>query len=255
MAMPIPEDVIGQEVGTWRIVGCENPDVTHGERKYQIACTSCDEVITSRWGRFGEKQPRLCTCHPDYAGRGRPAKDKTVAERPAPEVSAELLARIKKPWVDKTKAPKMPSSAAAFGGRPRRQRKRATVDLMQEPKFPYRSLMNGRLAAIRARAELKGIEFALTIEFLERLYIHQDGRCAVSGLPITLHGERSNASLDRKDSDYGYVPGNVQWTDKTINLMKLDTDSEEFVELCEAVVSHNRTYPNFLSEIGIDEAA
>ena len=87
-------------------------------------------------------------------------------------------------------------------------------------------------------AKDRGYEFDLAIEYCWNLYILQDRRCALSGLPIEFSKSvrkvysGSNASLDRIDNNIGYVVGNVQWLHKDINQMKMDLDQEYFVELC-----------------------
>ena len=47
--------------------------------------------------------------------------------------------------------------------------------------------------------------------YIKELLKEQSGRCALSGLPIVAEEKTGTASLDRKDSSKGYVPGNVQW--------------------------------------------
>ena len=68
-------------------------------------------------------------------------------------------------------------------------------------------------------------------------------RCSLSGLPIRLptdtYDKASTASLDRIDSSKGYIPGNVQWVHKKINMMKNRLPDSEFIALCAAVVKHS----------------
>ena len=78
------------------------------------------------------------------------------------------------------------------------------------------------------------------------LYIQQNSRCALSGLPIaianTIKGDmnqgETTASLDRINSSGGYTKTNVQWVHKNINRMKLDLDQTEFIGLCQKVAEH-----------------
>lgn len=48
----------------------------------------------------------------------------------------------------------------------------------------------------------------------------------------------TTASLDRIDSDQGYILGNIQWVHKIVNIMKQDTVQSEFIGWCRAVVAH-----------------
>lgn len=77
------------------------------------------------------------------------------------------------------------------------------------------------------------------------LYVKQECKCALSGLPIKIANTvkedmlgETTASLDRIDPKKGYTRDNVQWVHKWINAMKWDLEQEEFIEFCEAVVKH-----------------
>lgn len=101
---------------------------------------------------------------------------------------------------------------------------------------------------IQKDAAKRGYPFEITLEYVNELFESQGGLCALTGLPITrpqnVHEYRAatqTASLDRKDNRQGYVPGNVQWVHKTVNIMKLDHDQDEFVRWCQRVADHHRT--------------
>ena len=90
-----------------------------------------------------------------------------------------------------------------------------------------------------AQAERRGIEWALTIEYLADLFEKQNGRCALTGWPLVFfrgatHG-RGDASVDRIDSAKGYVPGNVWIVHKDVNFAKQSLSAGEFIEMCRAV--------------------
>lgn len=96
---------------------------------------------------------------------------------------------------------------------------------------------------VRGANGLKGrkpIEFEITIEYIWDLFLKQNRKCALSGLPIwfpntTTQTQSKTASLDRIDSSKGYVMGNVQWVHKDINKMKNSFSQEYFIMLCNAV--------------------
>lgn len=96
------------------------------------------------------------------------------------------------------------------------------------------------------RSKNKNIEFTLTIQAINDLYIKQNGKCALSGVSVGFFvGEgkykslrNHTASLDRIDSSRGYVYGNVQWVHGDINLMKNIFIQEHFVTMCHAVSQH-----------------
>ena len=89
----------------------------------------------------------------------------------------------------------------------------------------------------KRRAEKRGWEFDLDAEFLWRLYLIQNKKCALSGEPIFFYTrsknrKNGNISLDRKDSSEGYTKDNVHWVHKNINLMKMYLSQSEFLEWC-----------------------
>lgn len=84
------------------------------------------------------------------------------------------------------------------------------------------------------------IPFTLTIQDLSDLYEKQGRACALTGVLLSMPspGDSGTASLDRVDSDGGYVPGNVQWVHKIVNLMKGTLSNLDFIEACAAVTRH-----------------
>jgi hypothetical protein len=87
-------------------------------------------------------------------------------------------------------------------------------------------------------AELRGLVFDITIEDVWFMYTSQDGRCALSGVPIGWSdvGSIHTASIDRIDSSKGYLKDNVQLLHKDVNFMKQQFSQEYFIEICKAVV-------------------
>lgn len=95
----------------------------------------------------------------------------------------------------------------------------------------------------------KNIPITITHDYVEHLWKQQNGKCALSGLPITFargSAERSlgktTASLDRIDSSSGYVENNLQWVHKAINNMKQSLTQEQFIYLCKTVAKFQETY-------------
>lgn len=89
-------------------------------------------------------------------------------------------------------------------------------------------------------AKNRNLSFDISKEFLWELYLQQEGKCALSGLDISFAEkttEPNEASLDRIDSDKGYVKDNVQWVHKDINKMKMELNESRFIELCKLVSS------------------
>lgn len=100
-------------------------------------------------------------------------------------------------------------------------------------------------------AKARALDVTVTIDELEQIFLSQQGKCALSGLPIVMsHKSRlCTASLDRKDSSRGYETDNVQFVHRFVNLMKLDFKEEVFVKLCAAIAKH----AGVIGEISVDE--
>lgn len=98
---------------------------------------------------------------------------------------------------------------------------------------------------LKRNAQLRKIEFNITIDYLWELFLKQDRKCALSGRElnfgrVTKDKKTKTVSVDRIDSDRGYVFGNVQWIDKQINIMKNKMNEKYFISLCEEIVKYKK---------------
>lgn len=93
--------------------------------------------------------------------------------------------------------------------------------------------------AIKKNARVRGLDFLVSKEYLNQLFIKQEGRCAISGLPIEIKMGRRNlettASLDRINNELPYIEGNVQFLHKHVNYMKWTHKQGYFIELCKII--------------------
>lgn len=109
--------------------------------------------------------------------------------------------------------------------------------------------------SIQANARNRKIDFNVTIEYIWDLYLKQNKRCALTGLPINViySGMKRNAclvsaSLDRIDSSKGYIVGNVHWIHKKINQIKMDLSVDDFLHLCNIIAQKNP-----ITDVSIDK--
>jgi hypothetical protein len=97
--------------------------------------------------------------------------------------------------------------------------------------------------SLKTRQKRSNLEVDITKEYINNLFKEQCGKCALSGLDITLPErwkDRSyTASLDRIDSSIGYVKDNIQWVHKKINIMKNMFPQGMFIFLCNKVSENN----------------
>lgn len=111
----------------------------------------------------------------------------------------------------------------------------------------YGEISGSMWKQIRSCGTLRDLEFTISIEQIWDLFLRQERRCALSGLPLGFGDSNvtrsdTTASLDRIDSSRGYVIDNVQWVHKDINAMKSDLDQSRFRELCCLVAASMSSY-------------
>ena len=92
----------------------------------------------------------------------------------------------------------------------------------------FKRLFNKFAKSARGR----GIPWELSFEDFCASY---DGRCSLTGWPISKAYKGGTASLDRIDSETGYLKGNVQWVHSMVNMSKGKYKQEDFVAMCTAI--------------------
>jgi len=108
----------------------------------------------------------------------------------------------------------------------------------------------GRLFS-RARhgANIRDINFEITLKDMQKQWEKQKGLCYYTGLPLIFLKEKETSdtgnnisligSLDRIDSSKGYSIGNIAWVSKTVNYIKMDLPHELFLKTCEMVYEYH----------------
>jgi len=98
-------------------------------------------------------------------------------------------------------------------------------------------------------------KFTITLEYVLDLAEKQKHRCALTGIPFnTIRTKEKNhnallPSIDRINSDIGYVLGNVQWVTIWANRAKLDYPTEFFQEVCRITAQNNKAPPTYLKSL------
>jgi len=103
----------------------------------------------------------------------------------------------------------------------------------------YKQIPQSWFSGFKRNAKLG---FELTIEDVWDLYISQNKRCALSGLPISFENQANQrglrsftASLDRIDSKKGYAKSNIQLVHKDVNIMKNAYEQDYFINICKLI--------------------
>lgn len=100
--------------------------------------------------------------------------------------------------------------------------------------------------AIKQNAIKRNLSFTVTPDELWKLFLDQDRKCALSGVPLCftkgqdakITRAETTASLDRIDNKKGYDIDNVRWTHKDVNRIKWKCSDEEFLEWCRLCIVH-----------------
>ena len=100
-------------------------------------------------------------------------------------------------------------------------------------RYRRQRINNGRgllLNGAKRRAAIRGIEFTVTVDD-----ITWPTHCPVLGCELSYSGgKRDNAaSLDRRDNNKGYVPGNVYVISGRANRIKSDASLEELLKIAQ----------------------
>lgn len=88
-------------------------------------------------------------------------------------------------------------------------------------------------------AKKRNIIFDISCEYAWNVFLQQNRKCALTDLPIFFakkyNKNEQTASLDRIDSDIGYIEGNIQWLNKDVNIMKNEYSQIEFIKICKLI--------------------
>jgi len=103
---------------------------------------------------------------------------------------------------------------------------------------PLMSLVRHRLSCAKTRIKkFNQIETDLDEDYLFDLIKSQNETCLLTGIPFVYKKSHPLCpSLDKIESDKGYVKGNVQWLSWAVNRAKGDLDTHDFVSMCKRVV-------------------
>jgi hypothetical protein len=111
------------------------------------------------------------------------------------------------------------------------------VDHVRRKLWEYsspRSYLMTKLALIHRRD--KDVE--INLSHLLDMYENCGGLCSVTGIPMTHSPDtpETNISVDRKDCEIGYVPGNIRLVCAAVNSMRGRMDDRGLLWWSEAVV-------------------
>lgn len=102
----------------------------------------------------------------------------------------------------------------------------------------FYATLRGKIHLWKNAAKRRKIQWELSNEDIEELA--KPMVCFYTNVPLTLERSKPNTiSIDRVDSNVGYVKGNVAICQSTINFMKGVLSTMEFIQFCRNVVNHH----------------
>lgn len=98
------------------------------------------------------------------------------------------------------------------------------------------SMLNKKLLFIIKSKKQRGLSVSISKNYLRQIYNQQKGLCNLLKIPLNDY----SASVDRIDSEKGYIEGNIQWVHAIVNILKLNFDQEYFIQMCKKISSFNK---------------
>lgn len=103
-------------------------------------------------------------------------------------------------------------------------------------RYSYDMTLDKKIKEWKTKAKKRNIEWNLTTEYIKSIPMV----CFYTGEELTVDRNKDNTiSLDRIDSNKGYVEGNVVFTSWIINRAKHILSSNDFINMCNKVSRHN----------------
>ena len=125
-----------------------------------------------------------------------------------------------------------PEKAASYG--------KKRYELLKNDRSKMASVLLSKAQSNRKRPT-RTLEFNLTVEYIQSLLEKQNYRCALSGIELDHKLGKNSlrvASIDRKNSNRGYVKGNVQIVLNCLNKAKGESTDKEFRQLLSEIRKH-----------------
>lgn len=116
----------------------------------------------------------------------------------------------------------------------RKEKNRGSKDLNR--------LLYERFHGLKDRARKKDIQCNIDLQYLHELWNTQKGLCALSGIPMTYYFDSgrvpTNVSVDRINSNLGYIKGNLQLVCMAVNQMKSDLTIEQLKYFYKSILEY-----------------
>ena len=233
---------IGDKYGHWTIIGIAQPRNKQTYVKVQCDCGTISEVILCRLLHGKTTQCKSCSARSrlNKIEIGTHIKHWTVLEGPIYQnhtayykVRCDCGRELLKLPVEILNSNKDFQCASCA-------QKENKVEFMIANGM-VGDLTLTQYTKLKRSAERRNYEFSVSIEYLWNLYLSQNRKCNITG---DLLPNIKEASLDRVDSNLGYIEGNVQWVTYRANVSKHTMTMSELYEFCKKVLNHANQHPS-----------
>lgn len=106
----------------------------------------------------------------------------------------------------------------------------------------YEEISSTYWSSVIENANIRKIEFNISIEEAYEIFLKQDRKCALSKVDLKFKSNwkinDATASLDRIDSSKCYMKDNVQWLHKDVNTMKWNLEQNYFIDMCRKITEN-----------------
>ncbi len=105
-----------------------------------------------------------------------------------------------------------------------------------------------RWHGLKDRYKKLGFSVDFKSDYLKELWVEQKGLCNISKIPMTYIMNKgrtyTNISVDRINSNIGYIKGNIQLVCMAVNQMKSDLKIDELVYICKEIINNYESKNN-----------
>jgi hypothetical protein len=212
---------------------CGSADLKRERDPERWVCKACGTIVVSRKKKF-----------PSGTCRGCGALKKDVPFKPGKNLCVTCGNKVHKEWSDANRdkiraAQRTPEARTKRGIAVKKSIQRSAQAFLK-----YLLMTTKRTARNGKRRNPATKNITITFDYVWKLYESQDGKCAVSHLPLVHEmGQLCTMSIDRINSDDGYVPGNVHLVCQWINHAKRQhalSEIEEVLDECLAIRANEK---------------
>lgn len=180
-------------------------------------CSSCSKVVVTRGNKNDPNKCRVC-------GIDRTA----IKFKPGGNICVNCLSEYHRKYRETKKDSIKERKRILYLLNKKKYKESVRNAIQRSPEAFIRNLHHHIVKRSNRLNKSNRVDVNISYEHLLSIYHSQQGKCALSGLPMSHQfKDPRSISVDRIDSTNGYVVGNVQLVCKAFNLMKNNMTQDE----------------------------